>query len=447
MISGACLALAIIQLRIWLTERVRRESIAFAAVCFSAAVFCLFERSAMLSATPAEALFYIRWCQLPGSLALISIAGLIYVNLHGRRWLFWTYCASRSLVLIVNFIIPNGINYREITALRNVSILGETISSPVVVPNPLMMLVQFSHVLLIIFCLDATLLARRRGNHGEAAFLGITFLVFGAVVLTFSIGVLWGFLPVPILISFSVLFIAGAIVEKLSVKWLKSGEFSEKLSGLVRYLLNKHESENARIAYELQEGFSQNLVLLAMRLNVLRRLVNPVHIENQLYDLESEVNNLSSDLNRISHELHPPKIKLLGLESALRRLCSEFTALYQVNVEFVPEDLTRNLPDDVSLCLYRVTEEALQNVAEHSGASTANVHLKLENNKVRLTISDNGKGFDLNTAGAADSFGLISIDQRIRAVNGIIKVETKPGFGTKIEAIVPVNQEIIPLAE
>ena len=448
MISGACLALGIIQLRFWLIERERRDHLAFAVVCFSGAFFCLLERSMMLSPTPAESLFYVRWSQLPGSIALISIAWFAYLKLHGRRWLFWTYCASRVLVCAVNFIIPNGINYREITAIKTVSVLGETVYSPVVVPNPLILLVQLSHVLLIIFCLDASLLAWRRGSRHRASVLGITFLACGVMVLIFSIGVMWGILPVPILISFSVLFIVGAIVEKLYIKRLRSATLSERFIGLIRYLMNSQEKERARVAYELQEELSQNLALFAMRLNEVRRQPSdPEHIKYQIDYLSSEIRNLSLDLNRISHELHPASLRILGLELNLRGLCREFADAYQVEIEFAAEDLISKLSDDVSMCLYRVTEEALENIAEHSRASRANVSIKLENNKIRLTISDNGKGFDLKAARAADSFGLIRIDQRIRALDGVVKVESKPGFGTKIEASVPVSRKILSLEE
>src|SRR5215203_4835739 len=95
MISGACFALGIVYFRLWLTERLRRDYLAFAIVCCSVPAFCLFQRSMMLSETPADVLFYIRWSQLPGSIALVATAWFAYLNLQGRRWLFWTFCASR----------------------------------------------------------------------------------------------------------------------------------------------------------------------------------------------------------------------------------------------------------------------------------------------------------------------------------------------------------------
>lgn len=447
MISGACLALGIIHLRFWLAERSRRDYLAFAVVCFSFAVFAGFERSIALSATPAESLFYARWSQIPGSIALISTAWFAYLHLHGRRWLFWTYSASRILVLTLNFVFPNGINYREITAIKNVSILGETASYPIAVPNPWMLLVQFSHVLLIIFCIDASILAWRRGSHRKALVFGIGFLLFALTVLIYSMRVLAGFFPFPIIISFTFLFIVAAMVEQLSLDLVRSAILSGKLIELIRNLMNSQDKERASVAYELQEDLSQSLALFSIRLDELRREpANPEYIKKQVDRLDLEIGNLTSDLNRISHELHPAKLRLLGLEATLRGFCREFAAANRIDFEFAAENLPLNLPEDISLCLYRVTQETLQNVAEHSDASKANVNIKLEEEEIRLTIFDNGKGFDPKAARAKDSFGLIRIDERIRAVNGRLKVESKPGAGARIEARVPVSQEIISLA-
>jgi signal transduction histidine kinase len=122
-------------------------------------------------------------------------------------------------------------------------------------------------------------------------------------------------------------------------------------------------------------------------------------------------------------------------------LCREFSELYPAAIEFEAENLPRNLPEDISLCLYRVTQETLQNAVEDNKASRARVHIKLENDEIRLTISD-GQGPDRQAARAKESIGLMSINERIRAVNGKVKVRSNAEAGTIIEALIPINQEI-----
>lgn len=97
------------------------------------------------------------------------------------------------------------------------------------------------------------------------------------------------------------------------------------------------------------------------------------------------------------------------------------------------------MPSDISLCLYRIGQEALQNVVKHSGASLTNVALRADDGVISLLVSDNGSGFDAESVRSKDSLGLISMQERIRAVNGTITIESVPDAGTKIEASVPLN--------
>jgi two-component system sensor histidine kinase UhpB len=99
------------------------------------------------------------------------------------------------------------------------------------------------------------------------------------------------------------------------------------------------------------------------------------------------------------------------------------------------------LPENISLCLYRVTQESLQNVIKHSAATSAHVSIKSEHGKIHLSVSDNGNGFDPEAAKGRESLGLISIDERVRAVKGEAKVISALGAGTTIEVHVPVGSE------
>jgi signal transduction histidine kinase len=202
--------------------------------------------------------------------------------------------------------------------------------------------------------------------------------------------------------------------------------------------MDAQEKERARIARELHDDLSQSLALLSIQLGMLGNDPEvPEGVKNQLESLVSQITHISTDVHRISHELHPAKLSQLGLESTLRSFCRELSAAHPIKIDFEAENLPRSLPDDVSLCLYRVTQEALQNVIKHSGANAARVSIKPENNEIYLSISDNGSGFDTNAARSKESLGLISIDERVRAVKGKVRIISAPGAGTKIEARVP----------
>ena len=208
-------------------------------------------------------------------------------------------------------------------------------------------------------------------------------------------------------------------------------------------LINAQERERARLARELHDDLNQSLALLSIRLGELRRNSgDPAFVRNEIEQLESEVERLSADVHRISHELHPAKLKQLGLEAALRGFCREIESAYPLEITFSAENLPRLLPDDVSLCLYRITQESLQNVVKHSGATSARLFTKAEDGEILLRVSDNGYGFDINATKTKESLGLISIGERVRAVNGIVRITAAIGTGSQIEARVPFSNGI-----
>jgi signal transduction histidine kinase len=209
----------------------------------------------------------------------------------------------------------------------------------------------------------------------------------------------------------------------------------EDVHDLSRKLMGAQEKERARLARELHDDLSQSLALLSIQLEMLGREPNePSVLKRKIGEFTSHIQRLSTDLHRISHELHPSKLNQLGLESALRGFCREITATYGIKVEFDAANVPRTLPNDVSLCLYRIVQESLQNVFKHSGASVAIVSIRRVGNEIRLTVSDNGSGFDPQAARSKESLGLVSMDERMRAVNGSISIDSTIGAGTQIVA-------------
>ena len=165
-------------------------------------------------------------------------------------------------------------------------------------------------------------------------------------------------------------------------------------------LIGAQEAERIRLARELHDDLSQSTALLAIHLDVLaRETVGNQNATDQIDNLSSDIDRLSSDLHRIAHELHPSKLQL-GLESALRGFCHEVAAARKFKVDFEANEVPRSLPDNISLCLYRIVQESLQNVGKHSGASSATVKISADSDGISLSICDNGGGFDPEGANA-----------------------------------------------
>jgi PAS domain S-box-containing protein len=215
-------------------------------------------------------------------------------------------------------------------------------------------------------------------------------------------------------------------------------EAARNLSGR---LIRAQEDERRRIARDLHDDLSQRLALLSVELELFGQKppTQSEAIAGRMLEFSGIVKHLSSDIHRLAHELHPAKLSQLGLATAVRGLCKELAAAHQLAIEFESRDVPRTLPDDVALCLYRITQEALQNVIKHSGAVSARVELAAHENRLQLSITDDGHGFEPAAAPANGTLGLVSMRERVRMVQGQIGVNSRPGAGTQIEVSVPLR--------
>ena len=207
-------------------------------------------------------------------------------------------------------------------------------------------------------------------------------------------------------------------------------------------LISAQEDERARLARDLHDGACQNLALLAIELELLARdsQTNGNSLQGDIKALSERVADLSNDLRQMSHQLHPARLSRLGLGSAVRGLCNEIEATHSVKIEFVERDVPATLPPLVSLNLYRIVQESLQNVVKHSSSSRASVSISTNGENLVLSISDDGCGFDPGGSSPKGSLGLISIRERIRLLNGAISINSRPRGGTCIDASIPLNR-------
>ena len=235
---------------------------------------------------------------------------------------------------------------------------------------------------------------------------------------------------------------AGHIGSAIDVTDLKNARAA--LSNLNGRLIQAQEQERSRVARELHDDVCQRMAVLALDLQRLGHEFPETHgdVRRQLLDLYDDLASLERDVNRISHRLHSSKLEFLGLAAAAGSFCREIAAHHEVNVEFVHEDVPAQLREDVAINLFRVLQEALSNAVKHSGASLYRVTLRRNDNELQLDVVDDGRGFDVATAMATSGLGLVSMQERLRLVNGEAVIESSPGAGTTVRASVPLRPPV-----
>jgi PAS domain S-box-containing protein len=216
----------------------------------------------------------------------------------------------------------------------------------------------------------------------------------------------------------------------------KRKQMEEALLSSSRRLIASQEQESARIGRELHDNINQRLAMLAIGLEQLQD--DPLEIWSHLQELRHETIAISGEVQALSHELHASKLQYLGAVSGMKSWCKEFSKRQKIEVEFHC-DVTSAMPFETGLALFRILQEALHNIAKHSGAKQAAVQLVELGNEVHLRIKDSGSGFDMEAAKRGDGLGLTSMKERLQLVNGQLSIESKPQLGTTILARVPAG--------
>ena len=157
--------------------------------------------------------------------------------------------------------------------------------------------------------------------------------------------------------------------------------------------------------------------------------------------MSEQLKRIASDIQTISHRLHSSHLEYIGLAAAAEVLCRELRTKHQVEIEFMRVGVPLSLPKDISLCLYRVLQEGLQNAIKHSGVRQFKVELTGNSSEVQLSIRDNGVGFDPTRTDNRRGMGLISMRERMRLVHGDFSLESEPGRGTAVTCKVTIGNQ------
>lgn len=235
--------------------------------------------------------------------------------------------------------------------------------------------------------------------------------------------------------GFLMALLCAAYAARWTLRLIRQMEWQAgELSRVSWQMLEKQESTARRFSHELHDELGQ--ALTALKANLVALAARPEAQPQLLEDCLQIVDASMGTVREISQLLRPTMLDDFGLEAGLRWLCERFQQRTQIQAEFRCT-LQDRLPDEVETHLFRIAQEALTNAARHSGATKVSVSLDLDNGRARLRIADNGQGLDPARV-PAGGLGMVGMRARARSAGGELKIETGPGAGLAVEALIPV---------
>ena len=249
----------------------------------------------------------------------------------------------------------------------------------------------------------------------------------------------------PIAVSPFYLAVVTVMVFELSRDLLRAARLANELQAketeLSGRLIHAQEEERARLARELHDDVSQRLARLAIDAGSAERGPPGPALTETMREIRKGLVRLSEDVHALSYRLHPALLEDLGLVAALRAECDRFARQESIPTDVKLRDMPATVPPDVALCLFRVTQEALRNVARHAKAHTVEVSLLGFDGGLQLAVRDDGVGFDPALQRKRPSLGLASMRERVRFLGGELSIESQSGGGATILAWVPLKGE------
>ncbi|HYR41395.1 MAG TPA: sensor histidine kinase [Terriglobia bacterium] len=225
---------------------------------------------------------------------------------------------------------------------------------------------------------------------------------------------------------------------------LSESKSFQLLQQFARHSINAQEEERQRISREIHDDVGNRIALMALSIRQIFKQGsgNSSSITQEHHKILDQITELSSALRDLSHGLHPPVLRHLGIKAALRGLHEKFETTHGIHMNLMVVAELRRLPDEVALCIFRITQESLQNVVKHSGADTVTVVLDRTPSQVRLTVSDTGRGFIRSEAIRKGGLGLLSMEARALCIGGRLTVDSAPGAGTEIRLTIPRQERV-----
>jgi PAS domain S-box-containing protein len=221
----------------------------------------------------------------------------------------------------------------------------------------------------------------------------------------------------------------------------------DALSNVNRRLIEAQEEERSWIARELHDDINQRVALMAVNLATVNGDVptSAPKVKHGISEVEAQLRDLGNDIHALSHRLHSSKLEYLGLAAAAAAFCREFSERQGVEIDFQCDAVPKTLRQEISVCLFRVLQEALQNATKHSGSRHFQVFLKGSLGEINLAVSDSGVGFDSRDASKGPGLGITSMLERLKLVEGELSIESQPHQGANVHARVPLSPALKPV--
>jgi signal transduction histidine kinase len=237
--------------------------------------------------------------------------------------------------------------------------------------------------------------------------------------------------------------LAVAIHQARLLEQVRNGR--DRLRRLAQQLVSAQEAERRRLARALHDEAGQALTALRLSLEGMRSDLpdGDGSLDQRLYDAAALAETTMVHLRRLAQDLRPPALDTAGLDPALEGFCRGFAARTQLTIAYSGWDLP-TMPEEVQICLYRFLQEALTNVAKHAHADRVRVVLASDDHTVRLSVEDDGRGFDrgatLSSLGWPMGIGLLGMQERLESLGGGLKIVSQPGQGARLVARVPLQE-------
>jgi signal transduction histidine kinase len=251
----------------------------------------------------------------------------------------------------------------------------------------------------------------------------------------------WQEYKMPILVGIGIVATQAILIFALLVQRARARKAEQASRILSARLVTVYEDERRRVARELHDDITQRLAGLAMEAARIEQADDIDRKSHILGNLRAELGRLSEDVHTLSYQLHPAVLDDLGLPEALRSTCGRFARAESIPVHFVSRGLPSELPRNAALCLFRIAQEALRNVARHARASAVEVSLMMVDGGLQLTVGDDGIGFDPAEAFARGHIGHTSMGERVKLLGGELDIDTSPGNGTLVVAWIPMERK------
>jgi signal transduction histidine kinase len=465
MVASACLTLAVIHALVWWRERQAWSNLFFSFTAAGTAGLGACEYWMMQATTIPAFGTALRWLHLPGWIMILSLVGFVHTFLRsGRPWLAWTVCSLRTLSLVINFVQSPNLNYREITHLRQVQFLGETVVIAEGMPNPWMLVGQASLLLLVVFAVDAAITAWRRGDQRRALVVGGGIILFVTAGSVQTVLVLWSLVDVPLTPSLFFLGLVAAMGYELSRDVLNAGRLARELAHQRTELAHVNRVSTmgelaASLAHELNQPLTGILSnAQAGELLLDRRPPDTAELREVLAAVVADTRRASDIIRHMRDFLckrDTPRESLdlnAVIEPVLRLLRSE-AVLHEVMIQ---TELTPGLPpvpgdhgqlQQVFLNLILNAQQAMATV--ESSARRLVIHTRQEKaGQVQVTIDDSGPGFDptrmdrifdpfYTTRAEGMGMGLAVCRSIVESHAGHIHAANRPEGGARVTITLP----------